>query len=129
MVYFAVINIYRNKESKIIIYLPHAIFTQVGRTGQGFCFLASSQISPSTISAHANDLRTMALSEESMKKPILIILCDDGDDYSLRSVIYSCYDLYKLFRSASTYHLIGRLWRDLDLEGIFFCKFAPGEMY
>ena len=61
---------------------------------------------------HANDITAIVRARES-KPRILIIKADDGDDYSIRS--------------QHNIHLLGRLWRDLELDMIVFIKNAPGD--
>ena len=64
---------------------------------------------PSSMEEHAN---AIVRARES-KPRILIIKADDGDDYSIRS--------------QHNIHLLGRLWRDLELDMIVFIKNAPGD--
>ena len=81
------------------------------RTGPGFVFLASSQLSPSTCQAHCEDFKTIMAKHPEYLKPVLMILSDDGDDYSQRNT--------------TTVHSFGRLWEDLNLEALYLIKYAP----
>ena len=83
------------------------------RTGPGFVFLASSQLSPSTCQAHCEDIKTIMAKNPQYLKPVLMIISDDGDDYSQRNT--------------TTVHSFGRLWEDLNLEALYLIKYAPAS--
>ena len=51
-----------------------------GRSGKGKVFLASSQLCPSTIEEHVNDVRAQWTEDPSLKKDILVLVTDDGGD-------------------------------------------------
>ena len=85
----------------------------VNRTGNGYVFHASSQTNPSTIQAHINDFLSIFESNPELKKQILTIVADDGEDYSLRN--------------NATLHYFGRLWRDLDQYRLHIVKYAPSQ--
>ena len=48
------------------------------RSGPGHMFLASSQLSPSTAQEHVNDMRNIFEANPSYRKPILVVITDDG---------------------------------------------------
>ena len=83
------------------------------RTGPGFVFLASSQLSPSTCQAHCEDIKTIMAKNPQYLKPVLMIISDDGDDCSQRNT--------------TTVHSFGRLWEDLNLEALYLIKYAPAS--
>ena len=57
------------------------------RTGGGYIFLASAQLSPSTCQEHCEDIKIIMKDNPEYKKPVLILISDDGDDYGQRSVL------------------------------------------
>ena len=58
---------------------PHIV---TNRSGHGYIFLASSQVNPSTSTAHANDLLTIFDENPDLKKKVIILICDDGINFS-----------------------------------------------
>lgn len=87
---------------------------KTSRSGHGYIINASTQLNPSTIEAHVNDIRSIRLyDEEEARRKIVVISADDGEDYSLRSSV--------------TVHLFGRLFRDEGLERLHIVKYAPGQ--
>ena len=64
---------------------PHV---RTSRTGEGYIFLASSQMDPSTSTAHANDLLNIFEHNPELKKKVVTIVCDDGNKFPSKSFFY-----------------------------------------
>ena len=75
-------------------------------------FNRSFRFGGSTAETHANDIFKLFENYEENKKPkILGILCDNGPDFSPSSWLVFSY--------------MGKLWKDLNLDQLIICSYAP----
>ena len=83
-------------------------------TGEFFIFNKPNNYKPSTIERHVNDiLNIYQVRPEMLKKAVLSIVADDGADWGMASL--------------ATSHYLLRLFKQLNLDALFFVKNAPGD--
>ena len=80
------------------------------RTGPLHINLRAQKLQPATVFNHLTDLHQLLEHEHS---PCLIVICDNGPDWSKTSL--------------KTFIVMGRLWRDLNLEFLSVISYAPGD--
>jgi len=82
-------------------------------TGPLSLFLRAHEKDGSNIESHMNELICLDSIKKFSKNPYLVLMTDDGADWSNKGLV--------------TLFYLGRLWKYLNLDGVFLVKNAPKD--